>query len=88
MKLDIVFIGSVDFSHHTLKRLIELDSNIVGVLTKKTSPFNSDFFDISPICKKNKIDYKYVNNINDKENINWIKSCKPDIIFCFGWSYC
>ena len=28
----------------------------------------------------------YVKNINDKKNIKLIKSYKPDVIFCLGWS--
>ena len=35
---------------------------------------------------KKQIPYKYVDNINSKDNYNWIKSLSPDIIFCFGWS--
>lgn len=82
----IVFIGTVEFSKRALKKLIELNAQIVGVCTKKKSIFNSDFADLKPLCKKNKIPIKYVENINLKENLDWIKSLNPDIIFCFGWS--
>ena len=82
----IVFIGTVEFSKKALKKLIELDANIVGVCTKKKSNFNSDFVDLKPLCKKNNIPVNLVKDINSKENYNWIKSLNPDIIFCFGWS--
>ncbi len=84
--MKIIFIGNVNFSFEILKKLISLKANIVGVLTKKESKFNSDHIDLSILCKKNEIDYKYVAKINDSENVNWIKQKKPDIIFCFGFS--
>ena len=40
----------------------------------------------APLCEKNKIPYKCVDDINSKDNFDWIKSFKPDIIFCLGWS--
>lgn len=82
----ILFIGTVEFSYKALKKLISLNANIVGVCTKKKSNFNSDFRDLTPLCEKSNISYKYIDDINSQESINWIKSLKPDIIFCFGWS--
>ena len=82
----IVFIGTVEFSKKALQRLIELEANVVGVCTKEKSDFNSDFADLRPLCKKKKIPTKIVNDINSKQNFDWIKSLNPDIIFCFGWS--
>lgn len=84
--MKILFIGTVDFSLNALKKLISIKSNIIGVCTKKQSSFNSDFSDLTPICEQNDIPYKYVDDINSMENILWIKSLNPDIIFCFGWS--
>ena len=82
----IVFIGTVDFSYKMLCKLITLNANIVGLCTKENSNFNSDYKDLTPLCKKNNLPYKYVEDVNLKENIEWIKSCNPDVIFCFGWS--
>lgn len=84
--MKIIFIGTVEFSYKALKKLIELNAEIVGVCTKKKSDFNSDFEDLTPLCKKADIPFKYVNDINSNENIDWIRSLSPDIIFCFGWS--
>ena len=83
----ILFIGSVEFSKKTLQKLIKLNAQVVGVCTKKKSIFNSDFADLRPLCKKNKIPFKIVNDINSKDTYFWIKSLTPDIIFCFGWSH-
>ena len=48
----IVFIGSVEFSKKALQKLIDLKAEIVGVCTKESSKFNSDFANLIPICKK------------------------------------
>src|SRR5210317_1180795 len=82
----IVFIGTVEFSKIALQKLINLNAQVVGVCTKEKSKFNSDFADLRPLCEKNKIPYKYVDDVNSEDNYNWIKSLNPDIIFCFGWS--
>ena len=84
--MKIVFIGTVEFSHKALEKIIDLNYDVVGVCTKQKSGFNSDFKDLSPICENNNIDYKYVKDINASDNIQWIKNLNPDIIFCFGWS--
>lgn len=84
--MKILFMGTVEFSYKTLEKLIELNAEIVGVCTKKVSNFNSDFADLAPLCTKVNIPLRYVDDINSTESIDWIKSLKPDIIFCFGWS--
>ena len=83
----IIFIGTVETSAILLKKLITLKANIIHVITKKSSNFNSDFFDLSSIAKAESIPFKYVENINDEENVALIKKLVPDIIFCFGWSH-
>jgi methionyl-tRNA formyltransferase len=84
--MKILFIGTVEFSLRALSKLIDMNMKIVGVNTKKSSSFNSDFADLTPICRDNNIPYKYVLDINSKDNIEWIKNLNPDVIFCFGWS--
>jgi len=82
----IVFIGSVLFSAKALEKLIQINANVVGVITKKSSKFNSDFFDLSTIAEKHNIPWVYTKNVNSKETIKFIKQLKPDVIYCFGWS--
>lgn len=82
----IVFIGCVEFSKVILEKLLSLDADIVGIITKTRSQFNSDFFDLSGIATKRNIPFKFVKDINHPNNIAWIKRLSPDIIFCFGWS--
>lgn len=82
----IVFIGTVEFSKKALQKLIELDVDIAGVITKEKSHFHADFAELSNICRQYDISYRYVKDINSKENIDWIKNINADVIFCFGWS--
>lgn len=82
----IVFIGSVYFSKIILEAIILKGAQVVGVVTKNESSFNSDFSDLSIIAKENSIPYLYVHDINEQSSLLWIKQLTPDIIFCFGWS--
>ena len=84
--MKIFFIGTVSFSEKALKKLLNLNAEIVGVATKSKSNFNSDHTDLSLVCEKNNIPWKYVKDINAPHIIEWIKSLSPDVIFCFGWS--
>lgn len=82
----IAYIGSVIFSAKALEKLISIKADVVGVVTKNESAFNSDFFDLSTIAQSNEIPYHYTSNINSPETVNWIKELNPDVVFCFGWS--
>ena len=82
----IVYIGNVQFSFNLLRHLLDIGENVVGVCTKKNSKFNSDHFDLSSFCEERDVPWRYSEEINSKESINWISSLKPDVIFCFGWS--
>ncbi|WP_320667173.1 formyltransferase family protein [Prochlorococcus sp. MIT 1307] len=82
----ILFFGSVEFSKHALSLLISEGHEIIGVCTLESSEFNSDFYDLSIISKKNNIPFLYVNHNNEQKTILWIHSLKPDVIYCFGWS--
>lgn len=84
--MKIVFIGTVDFSYKALEKLLLLKADVVGVCTKKTSSFNDDFSDLTPLCQRYSLPCKYVKSVNDADTLEWIQSLSPDIIFCFGWS--
>jgi methionyl-tRNA formyltransferase len=84
--MKIVFIGCVKFSRDTLQKLIELKAEVVGIISKEESNFNSDFYDVSIIADLHGIPSKKVKDINHPNNISWIKNLSPDILFCFGWS--
>ena len=82
----ILFIGCVESSYRLLKKLIEDKIEIVGVITKEKSQFNSDFYELAPMCKTYQVPFCFVKNINDEDSTAFIKICNPDIGFCFGWS--
>ena len=84
--MKIVYIGSVIFSAKALEKLFSINAEIVGIVTKNESSFNSDFCDLSSIATSNTVPFHYTNNINSLETINWIQNLQPDVIFCFGWS--
>lgn len=65
---------------------MENQAEIVGVITKKKSCQNSDFFNLGDICKKVQIDYHYVENINGMDSLQFVDKVCADIAFCFGWS--
>ena len=82
----ILYIGSVIFSLKILEKLFSINANIVGVITKNKSNFNSDFCDLSEISKSKDLPVHISNNINSDETLDWIRTINPEIIFCFGWS--
>ncbi len=82
----VLFVGCVESSFIELKLLLENGRNIVGIVTKESSAFNSDFVDLKPLADKYGIACRYVENINDVESVAFIKQCCPDVIYCFGWS--
>ena len=82
----VVFIGAVEFSRKALRRLMELQVEIVGVCTVKESSLNADHSDLSRLCDAHRIPWIYAPRINSDETVQWIADKRPDVIFCFGWS--
>jgi methionyl-tRNA formyltransferase len=75
----IVFIGNVLSSSVFLDKLMNLNANVVGVVTKEKS-FNADHVTLEH-------DNRFITkNVNDPETVTWIKELSPDYIFCFGFS--
>jgi methionyl-tRNA formyltransferase len=81
-----VFIGCVNFSAEMLNELINTSYIPELVITRQKSNFNSDFYDLSSICKKNNIKFLYTENVNSPMVFEIVSSVNPDVIFCFGWS--
>ncbi len=86
MKMRIIFIGSVYFSYKMLEHLIKMKANVVGVVSKRQSNFNADFYDLNPLCEQFNLPNLITSDINSKEVIEWIDDLHPDVIYCFGWS--
>lgn len=82
----IIFIGAVEFSRSALTRLLDGESDVVGVVTLAEAKFSSDHVDLSPLCEERGIPCVYGPDINSAETVSWIAARKPDVLFCFGWS--
>lgn len=82
----IVFIGCVKSSEMFLQKLVDIQANVVGVVTKKKSKYNSDAADIGKFCEVNGLDYIYTKNANDEETKAYIAKKQPELILCLGWS--
>lgn len=84
--MKILFIGCVESSYRLLEILLQNHKDVSGVITKEKSDFNSDFCDLTPLCRQYKIPYYFVKNVNDADCISFIREVQSDICFCFGWS--
>jgi methionyl-tRNA formyltransferase len=82
----IVFIGTVEFSRESLSRCLSAGANVVGVVTRQSSSFNTDFADLVPLASKYRLPIHLATDVNTKDSLDWIRDKTPDVIFCFGWS--
>lgn len=85
----IVFIGCVKFSFEMLKHLLlnVRNAEIVGVVTRRESSFNADFSSLDSLADEFNIPCYYAGETNYIEVADWIEDLKPDVIYCFGWSF-
>ncbi|MFO8049183.1 MAG: formyltransferase family protein [Desulfosudaceae bacterium] len=84
--MKIVFIGTVQSSLLALEKLIAINAGVVAVVTKESSPYNADFADLTLLCEKHGIPFRFTKNINSPEDLEWMRSFAPDVLFCFGFS--
>ena len=82
----IVFIGAVEFSLSSLRRLVVLGGDVVGICTLKHSEFNADYVDLTSFGLAHGIPCLYADDVNSSEALAWIRAKAPDVVFCFGWS--
>ena len=84
MSLNIVFMGTPEFSVPTLDALIENKFNIICAYTQcpkkskrgqKVNPSSVEEF-----CKKNKINFKNPTNLNNEKEFKIFKELFPDIV--------
>ena len=85
----IGFIGCVESSLVALRALLQSSPNsyqVVGIITKKKSSFNTDFVDLTPICNEYSIPICYVDETSQEAAEKFMQNLKVDVIFCIGWS--
>ena len=84
--MKIIFIGKVYFSYEMLLEIIDFsvkNSKIsINVISSKKDSFNSDYKNLIPLCKKNRIEYHLTKDINGLKTLNWIRKRDPDLILC------
>lgn len=88
--MKIGFIGCVQSSYKALKTLLCLKNEgieVVAVITKPKSAINSDFVDLTPLCKENGIPFHYENLGARQDSLAFLAQYQADVIYCFGWSY-
>ncbi|MBT7410107.1 MAG: formyl transferase, partial [Methylococcales bacterium] len=84
----IVFIGCVQFSYEMIQHLLTLKNlNIVGIITRRQSTFNADFYSLESIAEKNYIPCFIDENNNQSDMAQWLKPLSVDMMYCLGWSY-
>ncbi len=81
-----IFIGCVESSYQILKHMLKNGYLVSGVVTMEQSAANSDFHSLVSLSEEYKIDCYCTQNINDSDTLDFIRSKKPDVIYCFGWS--
>ena len=84
--MKVILIGCVKSSEIFLEKLVTMQVDISGVITKKDTGFNADYVDLGSICIKKGIEYIYVTDINGNESKKFIKDKKIDLLLCLGWS--
>lgn len=87
-KIKVIFFGCIDLSYTALMSLTRIKHvEVVGVVTKKTSPINSDFFPLETFCKKKKLDTFFFEPNKSKQLFDWVKEKRSEVILCIGWSH-
>lgn len=86
--MSVVFIGTVEFSRHALKGLLDAQAPLAAVFTLDTSLRGpvSDFATFDDLLQNKNIPLFQVQNINAQEVIQTLKKIGPDLIYCIGWS--
>ena len=82
----ICFIGCVQSSQTLLKVLLDHQKQIVGVVTKRLSVYNSDFQSLTSLCEEKQIPFVCEDEVEENKLIDFIVQSSPDVIYCFGWS--
>ena len=55
--------------------------------SRDASSINADFQSLAPLAGRAGCDFLFAKGNNQGEMRDWISDRRPDVIFCFGWSY-
>ena len=86
--MKIAFVSGVRYGHELLDHLLKNGKEISVIFSYEESKkkFFSDMVSFDGLAKKYGINNIKVNNINDKDNIDYLKELEPDLILVMGWS--
>ena len=89
LALKVVFIGCVETSYSALAELVALHQagviELVAVVTKAGSNFNTDFSDLTPLCQQVQLKPTYFQG--DEDYTSAFSHLEFDLLFCIGWSH-
>lgn len=88
MSLRVAFIGCVEFSHAALSCLMTLPGiEIAAVVTREASTINADFRSLAGLAGEIGCPVQFVTGNDQAAMAEFLGAARPDVIFCFGWSY-
>lgn len=81
-----LFVGSIDYSAHCLRELLNMNINIVDIMCpyEEASKFNNDYCDLGKVAKEFHRNVYYFKEIRDESE--HIREINPDLIFVLGLS--
>jgi len=84
----LVLVGAVEGSRQALEALLEAGCNVVYVFTlaPEYARRHSDFADLRPLCEGFGVPMSGINNINEPEVLEQLRTLDPDYLLVLGWS--
>ena len=87
--MKLACISGVKFGHEVIKHILEKNYNVSIIFSYNESvqKKHSDSVSFKNLSNQYNIRNVEVDNINKSENIEILKSIKPDLILVMGWSH-
>jgi methionyl-tRNA formyltransferase len=86
----VALIGCVASSQVALRSLLDIDGSrilLVGVITLRSSSFNSDYVDIAINAREHSVPVLHLEDLQtDAQQVDWLRKLKVDLVFTIGWS--
>jgi methionyl-tRNA formyltransferase len=86
----VALIGCVASSQVALRTLLDVDGSraqLVGVITRRGSTFNSDYFDLASTAREHNIPMLFVEDLQtDAQQADWLRKLQVELVFTVGWS--
>lgn len=88
MRPRVLLVGTIDFSHFCLSRLLDLPVEIAEVITDapERNTFNTDFRDLRPLAQSAGIPVRTIFEPRDPAFLREVQQMDLDAILVVGWS--